>query len=110
MDTVSKKLKPEDIIIMMSDGVFDGPKHIKNNDVWLKHKIQNLKTSEPQEIADLLLEEVIREESGEIYDDMTIVVAKIKKHKPKWTSIPVFHRSEERRVGKESRCKLRTNE
>src|SRR5690625_7597367 len=44
MDTVSKKLKPEDIIIMMSDGVFDGPKHIKNNDVWLKHKIQNLKT------------------------------------------------------------------
>src|SRR5690625_7558387 len=87
MDTVSKKLKPEDIIIMMSDGVFDGPKHIKNNDVWLKHKIQNLKTSEPQEIADLLLEEVIREESGEIYDDMTIVVAKI--------------RSEERRVGKE---------
>src|SRR5690625_588071 len=91
MDTVSKKLKPEDIIIMMSDGVFDGPKHIKNNDVWLKHKIQNLKTSEPQEIADLLLEEVIREESGEIYDDMTIVVAKIKKHKPKWTSIPVFH-------------------
>src|SRR5690625_6578618 len=54
MDTVSKKLKPEDIIIMMSDGVFDGPKHIINIDVWLKRKIRNLKKSVQHEIDDVL--------------------------------------------------------
>lgn len=91
LETLSEPLKSEDILIMMSDGIFDGPKHIKNNDLWLKRKILNMKTDEPQEIADLLLEEVIRGEQGAIRDDMTVVVAKIKKHKPKWATIPVIH-------------------
>ena len=83
-------LKPGDILIMMSDGVFEGPKQIKNNDLWLNRKIRNLKTDNPQEIADLLLEEVVRGELGVIRDDMTVVVAKIEKHKPKWANIPQF--------------------
>src|SRR5690625_228777 len=91
LEAVSRQLKPGDIVIMMSDGVFDGPKHIKNNDMWIKRKIQHLQTSEPQEIADLLLEEVIREEQGEIRDDMTIVVTKIKRHIPRWAAIPIYH-------------------
>ncbi len=89
LDTVSKVLKQEDIIIMMSDGVFDASKQIKNNDVWMRRKIKQLTTSDPQEIADLLLEEVIREEQGNIRDDMTIVVSKVKKHMPQWSSIPL---------------------
>lgn len=92
LETVSEPLKSGDILIMMSDGIFDGPKQIKNNDLWLKRKIMNMKTDEPQEIADLLLEEVVRGELGVIRDDMTVVVAKIKKHKPKWATIPVIHK------------------
>jgi len=98
LETVSEPLKSGDILIMMSDGVFDGPKQIKNNDMWLKRKIKNLATDDPQAIADLLLEEVVRGELGVIRDDMTVVVAKVKKHKPKWATIPVMrnqgHRSE----------------
>ena len=44
----------------MSDGVFEGPKHVENYDLWMKRKIKELKTIEPQEVADLIMEEVIR--------------------------------------------------
>lgn len=91
LETVSETLKSGDILIMMSDGIFDGPKQVINKDVWLRRKIQGLKTEDPQEIADLLLEEVVRGELGVIRDDMTVVVAEIKKHKPKWATIPTVH-------------------
>lgn len=88
LDTVRDTLKSGDLLIMMSDGVFDGPKVVKNSELWLRRRIRHLKTDNPQEIADLLLEEVIRGELGTIRDDMTVVVAKITKHQPKWARIP----------------------
>lgn len=88
LETIRDTLKSGDLLIMMSDGVFDGPKQVKNNELWLRRKIEHLKTDNPQEIADLLLEEVIRGELGTIRDDMTVVVAKITKHQPKWATIP----------------------
>ena len=54
-----------------------------------ERKISELKTDDPQEVADLIMEEVIRSRSGYIEDDMTVVVAKIKHNTPKWASIPV---------------------
>ncbi|HZG69930.1 MAG TPA: stage II sporulation protein E [Chondromyces sp.] len=89
VDVVSDQLKSGDLLIMMSDGIFEGPKHVENYDVWMKRKISEFETHDPQEIADLLLEEVIRTRSGEIIDDMTVVVAKIQHNLPKWASIPV---------------------
>lgn len=88
LDIVQETLQHGDLLIMMSDGIYDGPKYIKNIDVWLKRKIRNIRTEEPQEIADLLLEEVIRSNEGLIRDDMTIIIAKIEKMKPKWATIP----------------------
>ncbi|WP_174615353.1 stage II sporulation protein E [Virgibacillus ihumii] len=90
VDIVGEQLMNEDILIMMSDGIFDGPKHIENTDVWIKRKIREMKTDDPQEIADLLLEEVVRTRSGEIEDDMTVVAAKIVKNSPQWASIPYY--------------------
>lgn len=89
VDVVSEQLKAGDILIMMSDGVFEGPKHVENYDIWMKRKVQELQTDDPQEISDLILEEVIRSRDGQIGDDMTIAVAKIKHNTPKWASIPV---------------------
>ncbi len=89
VDVVSEQMKAGDLLIMMSDGVFEGPKHVENYDLWMKRKILELKTEDPQEIADLILEEVIRSRSGIINDDMTVTVAKIKHNTPKWASIPV---------------------
>ncbi|MFK2826951.1 stage II sporulation protein E [Bacillus sp. B190/17] len=89
VDVVSEQLKSGDLIIMMSDGVFEGPKNVENHDLWMKRKIQEIETEDPQTIADLLMEEVIRTRSGEIEDDMTVVVAKVEHNLPKWTSIPI---------------------
>ncbi|WP_062350104.1 stage II sporulation protein E [Bacillus kwashiorkori] len=89
VDVVSEQLKAEDILIMMSDGVFDGPKHVENVDFWLKRKITELQTEDPQAIADLIMEEVIRARNGVIEDDMTVLVAKVKHNTPKWRPIPL---------------------
>jgi stage II sporulation protein E len=90
VDVVSAQLKAGDLLIMMSDGVFEGPKHVENYDLWMKRKLQELETDDPQDIADLIMEEVIRSKSGLIDDDMTVTVAKIKHNTPKWASIPVY--------------------
>ncbi|MBB6455259.1 stage II sporulation protein E [Salirhabdus euzebyi] len=89
VDVVSEQLKTGDILIMMSDGIFEGPKHIENVDMWLKRKIKEMETTDPQEIADLILEEVVRTKSGEIDDDMTVLVAKIEDNIPEWASFPI---------------------
>lgn len=90
VDVVSEQLKAGDILIMMSDGIFEGPKHVENYDMWMKRKINEIETDDPQEIADILMEEVIRTRSGFIDDDMTVVVAKIMHNTPKWAAIPTY--------------------
>ncbi|MGE7219483.1 stage II sporulation protein E [Priestia koreensis] len=90
VDVVSEQLKAGDLLIMMSDGVFEGPKHVENYEMWMKRKVAELQTSDPQEIADLIMEEVIRTRSGMIDDDMTVMVAQIKHNTPKWSTIPVY--------------------
>ncbi|CEG29563.1 stage II sporulation protein E [Bacillus sp. B-jedd] len=89
IDVVSEQLKAGDLLIMMSDGVFEGPKHVGNYEMWMKRKIHDLETDDPQEVADLIMEEVIRSRSNQIEDDMTVAVTKIKHNTPKWASIPV---------------------
>ncbi|MRG88188.1 stage II sporulation protein E [Salinibacillus xinjiangensis] len=89
VDVVNEQLKPGDILIMMSDGIFEGPKHVENVDLWLKRKIKEMETENPQEIADLILEEVVRTKSGTIDDDMTVLVAKIEDNIPEWASFPL---------------------
>lgn len=79
---------------MMSDGIFEGPKHVENYDLWMRRKIREIETKDPQEIADLIMEEVIRTRSGMIEDDMTIVVAKLEHNTPKWAAIPTKKRTE----------------
>ncbi|MDZ5474317.1 stage II sporulation protein E [Bacillus sp. 31A1R] len=88
VDVVSEQLKAGDLLIMMSDGVFEGPKHVENYDLWMKRKIGELKTNDPQAVADLIMEEVIRSR-GSIEDDMTVVVTHIKHNTPKWSAIPI---------------------
>ncbi len=89
VEVVSEQLKAGDILIMMSDGIFEGPKHVENYDIWMKRKIKEVKSEDPQEIADIIMEDVIRTRDGQIEDDMTIIVAKIKRNLPKWAAIPV---------------------
>jgi stage II sporulation protein E len=88
VDVVDEQLKAGDIIIMMSDGIYEAPRHVENLDAWMKRKIREMNTDDPQEIADLLMEEVIRTGNNIIGDDMTVAVTKIEKNIPKWATIP----------------------
>ncbi|WP_232699031.1 stage II sporulation protein E [Brevibacillus daliensis] len=89
VDIVTRNLKPDDLLIMMSDGIYEAPRHIENRQMWMKRLISQLQTDDPQEIADLLLERVIREHSGDIVDDMTVLVTRIDRYVPQWSSIQV---------------------
>lgn len=93
VDMVGEQLKSGDILIMLSDGLYDGPKHIENADMWIKRKLKEMRTDVPQEIADLLLEEVIRS-SDDITDDMTVVVTKVEKYTPEWSAIPFSQKAQ----------------
>ncbi|MFC4389323.1 stage II sporulation protein E [Gracilibacillus marinus] len=87
VEVVTTQLNPGDYIVMMSDGIFEGPKHIENVDLWIKRKLREIESKDPQEIADLILEEVIRTQAGNIEDDMTVLVAQVEKNQPKWAPI-----------------------
>lgn len=100
VEVVSEQLKSGDLLIMMSDGIFDAPKHVENKELWLKRIISEIKANDPQEIADHLLERVIRSGHGEIGDDMTVIVASIQRSMPKWAAIPLHHTVRKRKKKK----------
>ncbi|GAB4072147.1 stage II sporulation protein E [Barrientosiimonas marina] len=90
VEIVGEQLQPGDILVMMSDGILEGPRHAESTDEWLKQRIRTMETADPQDIADLILEEAVRTGEGAINDDMTVVVAKVTKNSPQWTSIPIY--------------------
>jgi stage II sporulation protein E len=87
VDLVSMPLQSGDVLIMMTDGIYDAPGHAINKEIWMKRVIQEIEASSPQEIADILLERVVRQYHGDIVDDMTVVVAKVERYKPEWATI-----------------------
>ncbi|TBL69030.1 stage II sporulation protein E [Paenibacillus thalictri] len=86
VDLVNFQLKSGDILIMMTDGIFDAPGHAVNKELWMKRVIQEIDAEIPQDFADILLERVVRQYRGDIVDDMTVVVAKVDKFKPEWAT------------------------
>ncbi|PPA68549.1 stage II sporulation protein E [Jeotgalibacillus proteolyticus] len=88
MEVLEDQLKAGDLLIMLSDGVLDGPRFIENPERWIKRQISELKTAEPQEVADILMEAAVRTSGGEIEDDMTIMAVQIQREMPKWAAIP----------------------
>lgn len=87
IELVDTSLSPGDIVVMMTDGVFDAPGPAVNKELWMKRLIQELETDDPQEIADLMLETVIRHSGGRIDDDMTVVVTRVTRHQPQWATL-----------------------
>jgi len=86
IELVTVQMQPGDILIMMTDGLFDAPGHAVNKEMWMKRVIQEIHAESPQDIADCLLERVIRYHSGDISDDMTVVVARVEQYKPEWAT------------------------
>ncbi len=86
VDLVVHQLLPGDLLVMMTDGVYDAPGHAANKELWMKRILSEMESDAPQDIADKLLDTVIRHHDGEVVDDMTVIVAKIDKFAPEWAT------------------------
>jgi stage II sporulation protein E len=84
---VDEQLCPGDVLILVSDGVYDAAQNLYDKEDWLRRQIEQLQTDDPQEIADTLLEAAVRVNHGQILDDMTVLVATIERHQPEWATI-----------------------
>lgn len=87
VDLISMQLRAGDILIMMTDGIYDAPGYAVNKEIWMKRLIQELEGDDPQDLADSLLDKVIRYQGNEIHDDMTIVVSRVDHFHPEWSSL-----------------------
>lgn len=87
VDLVTMQLRPGDILIMMTDGIYDAPGYAVNKEIWMKRMIQELEGDDPQDMADELLDKVIRYQGNEVHDDMTIVVSRVDHYHPEWSSL-----------------------
>ena len=50
-----------------------------NKQVWLKYLLEDIESTDAQKIADIIIGEAIDNDFGVQKDDMTVMVAKIKK-------------------------------
>ncbi|WP_310551937.1 stage II sporulation protein E [Paenibacillus glufosinatiresistens] len=87
VELITLQLHPGDLLILMTDGIYDAPGYAVNKEIWMKRLIQEIDSSDPQEIADCLLEKVIRYSGGEIHDDMTILVSRLDHYQPEWSTL-----------------------
>ncbi|SDC86516.1 stage II sporulation protein E [Melghirimyces thermohalophilus] len=87
VEPVDFQLQPGDLVVMMTDGIYEAPRHASDKEAYMKRLIAGIDTKDPQGFADCLLEKVVRQHHGVIDDDMTVVVAKVDRHVPEWSTI-----------------------
>lgn len=86
VQTIHEQLQDGDLLVLMSDGVFDAPA-VYDKEEWFAERIAGLSECDPQTIADTLLDAAAAINHGQIDDDMTVVVARIARHQPEWAAI-----------------------
>jgi stage II sporulation protein E len=86
VDLVAAPLQSGDMLIMMTDGIYDAPGHAVNKEKWMKRMIQEIEVTQPQDFAECLLERIYRYQQGHIVDDMTIVAARVVKSESEWAT------------------------
>lgn len=76
VDTIQQNLANDDVLVMISDGLLetagDNP-----DESWIMDTLQNIVTTDPQNIADLLLNRAILNSGGSVTDDITVIVARV---------------------------------
>lgn len=75
-DIFDKDIENKDIIVMLSDGILDSNVEYKNKELWVKYLLEDIEITNPQKIADIILNEAIDNNFGKAKDDMSIIVCK----------------------------------
>ncbi len=79
LEVYDKDLEDGDIIVICSDGIIESNHEYLNKEVWIKYLLEDMSLTDPQKIADIILQEAIDNDYGTPKDDMTVVVTRIKK-------------------------------
>lgn len=77
LDRKNVKIEDGNYIIMVSDGVVDAGKNKNMGDNWLIYFLKNIKSTNPNEIANKILDKALEIQDGNVEDDMTVLVTKI---------------------------------
>lgn len=63
---------------MCTDGVLESNIEYENKELWVKNLLEEIETDNVQKIANILLDEARDNSLGNLKDDMTVIVAKVK--------------------------------
>jgi len=74
---VVRKLAAGDLVVMVTDGVTDSYRGPLEKETWLGELLRDLPRTDPQQVADLVLQQARRAAGGSVPDDMTVLVGRI---------------------------------
>ena len=75
-EVLERKIEDGDLILMCSDGVIDSNIEYKNKSLWVKYLLEDMENTNPQKIADIVLNEAVDNSYGNVKDDMSILACK----------------------------------
>jgi stage II sporulation protein E len=78
IDLYDKELEGNDLIIMITDGILESKVEQEQKELWIIELLNSINTSDPQRIADIILQEAVDNGFGVPIDDMTVIVSKVK--------------------------------
>ncbi|WP_418791351.1 stage II sporulation protein E [Phosphitispora sp. TUW77] len=76
IDTIQQQMSHDDVLVMVSDGLL-GSGGDQEGETWIMDALQNIMTTDPQNIADLLLNKASLRSGGIVNDDITVLVARL---------------------------------
>ena len=71
-----RNIEDGDIVLMCSDGIIDSNIEYKNKNLWVKYLMEDIENTNPQKIADIVLNEAVDNCYGNVKDDMSVLVYK----------------------------------
>ncbi len=76
-ENISVPIQDEDMIILMTDGILDAFAVVGDREEELAKFIATLDTINPQEMADLIMQEALLHTGGKAKDDMTVMAGRV---------------------------------
>lgn len=77
MENISVSIQDEDMIIMATDGILDAFAAVGDGEQALAAFIGTLNTTNPQELAESIMQEALFHSDGEAEDDMTVMTGRV---------------------------------
>ena len=74
-----KDIENGDLLVMCSDGIIDSNVEYKNKELWIKYLLEDMEIDNSQKVADIILQEAIDNNFGNIKDDMSVITFKLTK-------------------------------